>query len=274
MPKRSQESPVSSESPSAKHPRTDDEPLVIAGESVRPSGPAGSFSEDEFGPFVPVPRCYNPEGVQVPPEDWETNISFLATWNLDFGGEAQTVGVHNQKAADLDEVAWFVAGINHVRLAVLGSSVVELVLIMWKPCWVPLDMVKLTPQLKTQVQAQKKKFKARKLQSKRDRRRNITSIVYRVLASWILDDPTRFRARQINEYADVLVDGLRDRTEVVLADFLPSFEHCSCLLGCDDLWKELYIRRVEAGNAYLRRRGPCEVMSKFVKKAEELLKTL
>lgn len=241
---------------------------------LRPRTVSLSHQSDFLGSFVPTPRVVNELGLVIPPPGWQVNSAYAALWNPDFSGPEVSVEDHNDSVAEVADVAWLIAGIRHVKVAVLGSGVVEVLSLSWKPCWVPLHMVCLDSEhLKTQVTLRKKKYGRLGDQAKNGMRHTIPAHVGRVLALARLTKESTFLVKQVIKFAVITVPDLGDNVEVIKADFKDTFEHSSALFTNKELWKELCRRRVEAARSHLTSEKDSTIMREFLRRNEDALRT-
>lgn len=219
--------------------------------------------------FVPTPKAVDGSGEVVPPDDWHKNKRYAALWDLDFSGPEVDPDEYNAMVSEVTDLAWLVAGIRHCKLAVLGSTVLELVNLTWKPCWVPLHMVEIdSPKLEEQLKQEKTRYKKLGPKGKFNRRKTIPQHVNRVMAIWRLTKETTFLLRQINQYAIVPVPDLGENIEVIKADFRDTYEHSSALFMNKKLWADLLVRRVEAANCF-NKENKSSLVEEFKARAQQ-----
>lgn len=223
---------------------------------------------------VRTERTLDKDGLVVPPPGWELTRKYAADWDVDLSDPITDFDVYNQSVDDVRDLAWLIRGIPSIKVAVLGSTVVELLQLNWLPCWVPLGMVNLnTAALVAQVEVARKSYASLGPRAKTNMRKDIPAHVRRVLARVKLTAETTFMIRHVSKFAVVSVPGYgkgKD-VEVLKADFMETYEHSSMLFQNKDLWRELCGRRVEAGKSHILKSGECAVMRDFVRKGEEAL---
>lgn len=230
---------------------------------------------DFVGSFVFTPRFVDEKGVVIPPPDWQTNPKLVCTETPDFPSTSDDPDDYNNSVTDVTEIAWLIAGISHVKVAVFDSKILELLQLFWKPCWVPLHMVSINSErLKAELEREKKKYSGFGELAKGGLRRTIPAHVRKVLALYHLTKETSFLIRQVNKYAIITVPELGNNVEVIKADFIETYEHSSALFTNKELWKELCKRRIEAAEALLKTETTSKVLQEFIEKNTEDLKKL
>jgi hypothetical protein len=227
---------------------------------------------DFLGSLVPTPRVVNEQGEVIPPVNWARSPQYKAIWGVDFSIPEGDPIAYNKKVQDVADVAWLISGINHVKVAVWESEVLELVNLQWKPTWVPLQMVHLdSSRIEQQLSAQRKRYEVLGSAAKFGLRKTIPGHVKRVLALYHLNDQETFMIQQITKFAVITIPELGENIDVVKADFKRTYEHSSVLYKNNELWKELCARRIESAKKCLpvASLDDQKVISEFVERCEK-----
>ena len=215
------------------------------------------------------------------PDGWNQQIEYEAKWDLDpFHGDEDEVDPndYNNEVDDLEDIAWMLSGINHVKVAVYESKVLELMFLSWKPEWVPLHLVSFDfLKLKTQLKVLKTKYAKLNEDAKINLKKDIPHHIKRSLALYRLSDGSKFLIKQVIKFAVVKMPGQRGLLEVVKVDFRHTYEHCSALFRNEKAYESLYRRRIEGAKAFLKVNddlNSVEIMQNFVTRSETELRKL
>ena len=231
-------------------------------------------SVQEDSEFVSTPVLVE-NGKIVPPSNRDKDHKYGVKWHLQAPLEHLDDEEYNSSLSslkDFEKMAWLVKGINHVKLAVFEGEVLELLFFNWESCWVPLNLVLLdSRKLKLEKEQQEDRWENSSQDAKDRLRKEIPSHFEKIMALVRLTNRTKLRVTQITKYA-CLVDEEGFYVDAVKVQFKQTYEHCTALLG-RTLYRNLYLRRIEAAQAYLKR-TTCTIMERFLSKAREELAKL
>ena len=228
--------------------------------------------------FIHTPRLKDNAGLMIPPQGWNENVDYAAGWDLEeFEIDEEVVLSHdyNLQVKDIKEVAWLISGINHVKLAVFQEKILELLFLTWKPCWVPLRLVIIdSDKLRSELKSRRDDYNKSPKRVKDNLKRDIPGHVARTLALYRLTNETKFLVKQINKYAIIHVPEFNSSAQVVKADFVPTYEHSSVLFRNEEVYKTLYMRRIEASSAFLKTNEDSHLMKEFLERSKDELEKI
>ena len=212
------------------------------------------------------------------PDGWEEQEKYEARWDQEPFEEEVGTEDYNNGVSDLEDIAWLLSGINHVKLAIYQSKVLELLMLSWKPCWVPLHLVAFkSDKLKVQLKTLKVKYTRSSKDAKLNLKKDIPTHVKRAMALYRLSDNTKFLVKQFVKFAAIDMPQRKTPLEVVKADFCHTYEHCSALLRSEEGYENLFKRRIEAGKALMKKvtdASETELLQKFILRSETELQKL
>jgi hypothetical protein len=212
----------------------------------------------------------------IQPKNWTLNTDYRIRWRFPsrvVGMRQYHIRAYNSRSDSLEDFAWLVRSIRCVHLAIPTERCRvyrELCRIRWKKCWAPTTLLRgACPNYDEQLEEAKKRYFALPPQQRKQLGKSAYIGHCRILASFPDPKDSRFIAHRVSRYAQVNYKGTP--IDVIEAEWMETFEHCSQLCDNLELWQQLYHQRLRALSAMVITDGHLPLWHNTKQKCEEAL---